>query len=587
MTAPLISALAASKLPRPVLLLMVLLYAVPGLFGRDPWRSQDMVGFGIAYSLAQGPWSEFALPHMFGQPFAEEGPLMPWLSALAIKTLPMLPADEAARIAPLLIVLLAFAALWYAAFRFALDPQSRPADPLGAGPAPLDWARTFADCCLLLLIACLGLVKTAHETTAEISLVLAASLSLMGAAWATHRPWIGGAISGLAVTCALLGRGYGSMLAVLVGHGLLALLSRPHRWVASRWLTGMLLTAGLFCLPWLLVAALSQPAWWQAWLTWNSGEFGLLPQGNALEVALRTLPWSAWPAWPLALWGLYGLRDKLASQAAVIAPLVLLLSFVLLGISSRHPTEDQWVAALPAMALLGATGLTRVRRSITSLVDWFAVIVYTTICAVIWLYWTAYASGSPAKLAARIQTLFPQLNAEFQNLDIVFGISVTVAWFWLIFWRIRRGQPRLWRPVILSAAGLTLTWALLTTLWLPAGDAARSYRPLALRLHDAIDRQGGGCVMAWNLDNGPRAAFGYFVGLQFQPVAQASQCPLLLIQDSPMFNRLTEPPAGWALAWEGRQNNDRRQRERFRLYRKPDANLAQLTLPVDVIDAQE
>ena len=58
----------AGKLPRWGLLLLCLLYVLPGLVGRDPWRTEDAAGFGIAYTMATGDLADWMMPNVVGVP---------------------------------------------------------------------------------------------------------------------------------------------------------------------------------------------------------------------------------------------------------------------------------------------------------------------------------------------------------------------------------------------------------------------------------------------------------------------------------------------------------------------------------------
>ncbi len=73
----------AQRLPRIPLLLLCAAYVLPGLFGRDPWKSADIGAFGYMLSIAQGqsPWWA---PTVGGLP--PESALLPyWLGAVFIK----------------------------------------------------------------------------------------------------------------------------------------------------------------------------------------------------------------------------------------------------------------------------------------------------------------------------------------------------------------------------------------------------------------------------------------------------------------------------------------------------------------------
>ena len=59
---------ATLALPRWGLVALCLLYILPGLIRRDPWKSDDAAGFGIMWTMARGGWQDWLLPHIAGLP---------------------------------------------------------------------------------------------------------------------------------------------------------------------------------------------------------------------------------------------------------------------------------------------------------------------------------------------------------------------------------------------------------------------------------------------------------------------------------------------------------------------------------------
>jgi len=72
------------RLPRLALLLFCAAYVLPGLIGREPWKSLDMASLGYMLSLARGE-SAWALPTLLGLAPELDGLLPYWLGALFIQ----------------------------------------------------------------------------------------------------------------------------------------------------------------------------------------------------------------------------------------------------------------------------------------------------------------------------------------------------------------------------------------------------------------------------------------------------------------------------------------------------------------------
>jgi len=73
---------AARRLPRAALLLLCAAYVLPGVFGRDPWKSADITAFGQMLAMAEGRTS-WLVPALGGVP-TDSSPLPNWLGAAFI-----------------------------------------------------------------------------------------------------------------------------------------------------------------------------------------------------------------------------------------------------------------------------------------------------------------------------------------------------------------------------------------------------------------------------------------------------------------------------------------------------------------------
>lgn len=567
----LVTAPQAGKLPRWGLLLLCLLYVLPGLVGRDPWRTQDAAGFGVAYTMATGDLADWMMPNVAGVPVPEEGPLSFAIGAVAIRaTMLVIPgARPIAHIATGLTAALGLAALlalvWYAVYQLARRPGLQPSDPLGAAATRIDLARAIADSALLVLIATLGLVVRMHELTAEAAQVLWIGAFLFGVARSLEHPHQGARIAGAAIAASAATTGIVTAALLLLVWAVLPLVSQPFRLVARAMLsTGIALAlAGSLAWPTLLWFGDAQTrSFLDAWFASNLTSYGW-PGVRGAAYLLRTAPWFFWPAWPLALWAMWRWRSRLG-EPAVALPLTLAIAFLVAAPFARTPGEGTLMPAIPAIAMLAAIGLPTLRRSVVNLIDWFAVTAFTVFCFAIWAYWLALITGFPPRMAFRAAQLAPGYAPGVIYVELALAIAATLAWLALVRWRISRQPPMIWRAVVLSAGGLVLTWFLAMTLWLPVFNERNTYRGIAGALARSSP-SGMKCVSAEGLGLAERASFAYFSALRF--AAPGEPCDWRLIQDQgPVARANVNPEPGWKPVWEGRRrpNLD----ERFRLVQR-------------------
>ena len=69
----LVTSLEAGRLPRWIPVLLCAVYVIAGLFGRDPWRTDDAAGFGIAHTMALGSAIDWLVPNVHGTLVPEPG----------------------------------------------------------------------------------------------------------------------------------------------------------------------------------------------------------------------------------------------------------------------------------------------------------------------------------------------------------------------------------------------------------------------------------------------------------------------------------------------------------------------------------
>ena len=531
---------AVRRLPRVALWLFCAAYVLPGLFGREPWKSADMTAFGFMQSLALGnsPWLS---PQLMGQAPLVEGLFPYWLGAWAMQGLAFLPNDVAVRLVFAVLLGLTLAATWYGVYYLARSPQAQPvAFAFGGEANPPDYARAMADGGLLACIATLGLAQLSHETTPAAVQLCCTALSFFAFAALPYRvvaPAVcavvgltGLALSGAPVAAVLLGTGgllihamerpvsgdssFGQEISEPTGR--LATHRQAIGWGILLLLVGVIfLSTQLGLWRWRIV--LPQ--------MWNSG-------GHDWHGLARLVVWFTWPTWPLALWTLWRWRRQVWQilQGRMHRHLALPILFASVAVGTTLATtagDRALLPAIPALAALAAFALPTLGRSVASLVDWFTLLFFTGCALVIWVVWIAMQTGVPPQPAANVARLAPGFQPSFSLGALLLALAATAFWAWLVQWRVGRHRAAIWKSMVLPAGGAALCWLLLMTLWLPLLDFARSYTALTRQISRVVGD--APCVEAHALDLGQIAAFQFHAGLKLQSAGARANCPWLLV----------------------------------------------------------
>lgn len=520
-----------------LLLLFCAAYVMPGVFGRDPWKSADITAFGYMVNIAQGRSSWFA-PTVGGLP-ADAALLPYWLGASFIKLLgPWVDPALAARIPFALLLALTLMLTWYSTYHLARTDAAQPLPfAFGGEASPVDYARAVADGAVLALIASLGLLQLGHETTPE--LVQLASVALF--------------IYALAASAF---RGLRPRLAVLAALPALAASGAPTIALALGIVGGLICGVSSYdparrFVPWIAASALLSAAVASALGAWSwrvVGTSALSWPGT--RDLLRLLLWFTWPAWPLAGWTVWRWRRHLSDRHIAIplgAVLISVLACIAMGKSDRA-----LLLGLPPLAVLAAFALPTLRRSTAAAIDWFSVCFFSVCAAAIWVVYTSMQTGVPAKPAANIARLSPGYTPAFSAVALTLAILGTLSWLWLVKWRTRRSRHPLWKSLVLPAGGVALCWLLVMTLLLPPLDNARSYRSLVQRIAQRVPATG--CIAAPGMPRAEIVALEHLGGYQvdaFTP-ASATRCEFLLQTEARA--PLAVPGPMWRLQARERRN---------------------------------
>jgi 4-amino-4-deoxy-L-arabinose transferase-like glycosyltransferase len=506
-----------------LVIILAMVFLLAGLTDHDPWKVDDAIHIGIANGFAHG--GNWLIPTVAGEVRPDTEPLYHWLAATTGRlSEPLFAFHNGARLASAI-----FAALFLV---FLASAESRQHGAEAGWSIPL------------LGVGTLGMLVPLHEAGPATAILAGAGLSYWGAALVGEKPATGALALGTGIGIAFMSGGLGPTLA------LAPLLLAPL--VVGRRLAALIatITAGLACAAWPLWLADHAPDFLDAW--WKAEIVSLKAREGFSLDHLQLLGWFGWPVLFIGLWSLWIGRRRLAEPGLAIPLLGALPAAV--WFFSHEPRPLSALLLLPPLILLSAGAIARLRRGAASAWDWFGMMTFTIVAALIWLGYVAMQAGWPPKIAHNFAKLEPGFVANFSTPALLAALIATGWWLGTLVMLPR--SP--WRAATRWATGIVVMWVLLAALWMPWVDYGKTYRPVVAELRRALPADAG-CIGRSHLGPAQRALLDYFAGIR---TIAASDCAWMISQGG----EHEATPAGWSRVWQGHRPGDRG--EYLRLYRR-------------------
>ena len=166
--------------------------------------------------------------------------------------------------------------------------------------------------------------------------------------------------------------------------------------------------------------------------------------------------------------------------------------------------------------------------------------------AFLWLGFFAMNFGWPAKLAERAAYFSPYYVSDIDPIPMAVALLFTPVWLFAITRKRIRGR----QAVTNWAAGATLVWALMMTLFLPWLDAAKSYKPVVEQMLAAAPAEvthGSACIAVADQERDARLAWAQYSDVRLLADSQSSSCRYRLVK----IHDKDAPTAGWQTLWQG------------------------------------
>ncbi|SMC16892.1 4-amino-4-deoxy-L-arabinose transferase [Andreprevotia lacus DSM 23236] len=519
-----------------LLILLCLIWLLPGLVGHDPWKPRELETAAVIGRFLAG--QHWAIPWFADAAYLDNTPLYYWVATLFAWPLSKLgmSVHDAARITTGLWCALAF---W------------------GIGLAGRElYGRRNGRVTVMAMVGCIGLIIWGHHLATPILLLTGFCWQAYALALARRRPLLAGWVLAGAWLVLFLGTSL-SEFALGVLTALLLAMFKP--WRRGAYLATVL-TALVIVLPvggmWLADFAHTSPTLFALWLHQDAfgpfGGWGHVQFFRSPTYFFSAVPWFAWPALPLALWGGWVMRRDLRSAAFVMPALMIALNTLFLICASDNE-EAHLLLMLPALALLSTAGVDSLRHGAAAALNWFGVLTLGLLTGALWLGWLVLHLGLPGSWSTELQMASPAYTANLHIPGFAFAGIVSAIWIWVL----SRKRPLGRRALTNWVCGVTLLWGVLIGLWQPWLDASKSYRSVSLSLAHALQGRNG-CLGGDRVSDKMAASLDYFAGIPLQR-SNATACPWLLTQE--------QVPAGSVTIWQGSRPGERR--ELFSLYANP------------------
>ena len=537
----------ARAVPLWIVVSIVVLYAIAGLTGHDPWKQDEAYVFGgILDLLKSGDW---VVVKVGGVPFMEKPPLFHWVGALtASLASSWLPLHDGARLGSGVFTLVTVLAVALA--------------------SRLLWGEGRGRIGALLTVSAAGLLTNAQMMLTDLPLMAGFAIALAGFAGCHQRRAWGGVVLGIGVGVAFLGKG-------LMGPGVLGLaaIALPvafPEWRRRRYARD-LATAFLAALPFLVIwpAALwlRSPELFHVWFWENNiGRylgFSVHYLGATTESGywVETLPWFLFPVWIFAGFALAASHTRHAVNPAVQVGSIVAACVGAVLLSSASARSIYALPMVPALALVGAgaagRGTLRFDRVLRLLGFAFAVVL----AVVVWWAWACLVFAHNAPDWPWLGAYFPlEFALELSPAKALAAALLSAAFVAFSF----RARALASGGLAVWSGALAVGWALVALLWLPWIDHAKSYRGMYESLALSIPAHSG-CVASMEIGESERAVLEYVLGI---PTIDPDEgCRLVLRQRR--ADKVTQPvPQSWRLLWTGARPGD--MRERFELWSRSD-----------------
>ena len=510
----------AIPLNRIYIILLSVIYIFYGFFSRDPWKNEDVIGFGSIYSLIKKPISSWY--DIYSLTWDSYGQIYYIYSGLITKFLLLFDVrvDHAIRIGTILLLFLILFLIWKISYNIATRKNFIPyVYPLGGEPSTTNYARCIADMSVMLFCSCIGSILRIHETTPFIFGIFLICLLI-------YTRLLRRFIFGILVLGVI----------VLFNHPLLSIICifyiiytylKDFSYIFKNSYIFHILTVVY------LVAIIF-------FLKHNFNYLSLELVQDRLNILATQFPTFTWPLLPFSIFSFFiWYKDK---TVRLLFLQIILVIFLFLLDKQLH--QAYFLYTLPSLCILSSLCFTKTSNAINKGIINFSIIGFSVLIISMWVIWGCWQLG--------IQTVnyLNFLNNDFTFKSIVFALGFTLLWIFIIT-NVKTLIERkvIWATPFIMSTGLTISWAIIVYLWLPAVNQVKTYRYVFNTINLYTKNS---CVKVENLQAPQLASMSYMGNFKI-----GNNCQFILTYSPYKNDDVLYVPKDAVLIWQGRRILDK------------------------------
>ncbi|MGA1567433.1 MAG: ArnT family glycosyltransferase [Methylophilaceae bacterium] len=426
------------------LIIFASIYIIFGLFDHSPWRPLETDSFSIFADIFFNKniiSANLASNEGFGHAHLYEV-----LGAIFSKIFFFLEPHNAARLSNI---------IWISIAMLSIGLTNRELRGFGYGRQSN-----------IIFLSSVGLFIALHSFNYEIAILTASALSLYAFSLSQRRPFRASILLGSALTIGIFTKGLFFYLPIL---GITLSLALLPNWNAKRLF--IFSSIAYFCSViilsiWLFLLSSHAPESMNQYLNQS-----LTPLTQNLKYYLVNLLWFAWPAIPLFFWTLFKEIDTFFKFKRTHLPIIFIFWFLILLISESSINQTKLMILLPAISILASSSIDSLQRGASSALNWFGILIFSSITLVLWIGWFAFHVGIPFKLHERMLYLSGNLIPEFNLITFLLALTFLSLWIFSLL----KNKLTNRSTVTNWALGITLVWVTIALLWFPMIENRKNY----------------------------------------------------------------------------------------------------------------